>query len=75
MNALQIFAALVTAPLRIVKIAYDYDRREVRETVIGYDPDFGHEHKGGWTRVDADRSPSGEVEFTRKARRGPNGKR
>ena len=75
MNALQIFAALVTAPLRIVKIARDYERREVCETVIGYDPDFGQEHKGGWTRVDADRSPSGEVEFTRKARRGSNNKR
>lgn len=75
MNALQIFAALVTAPLRIVKIARDYERREVRETVIGYDPDFGQEHKGGWTRVDADRSPSGEVEYYRVVRRGPDGKR
>ena len=75
MNALQIFAALVTSPVRIVKMAYDYERREVRETIVGYDPDFGQEHKGGWTRVDADRSPSGEVEYYRVVRRGPDGKR
>lgn len=70
MNALRIFAALITAPFLIVKIARDYEQWEVFETVVGYDPDFGQEHKGGWTRVDADKSPSGEVEYTRRVSRG-----
>jgi hypothetical protein len=70
MSALKLFVGLLTAPIRLVQIARDFDEKRpaIVETAIGWNPAENQDNDGGWTRIEADRSPSGETEYQRIVR-------
>ena len=63
---MNLLIALLTAPIRIVQIAREFEKRgPAMETIIRAD-DPSMPGRDGWKRIEANQSASGHVEYTRK---------